>query len=338
MLHITEAYNAGVGRAIDSIALLTPDREHHLLWSARSDASPLPDFATATHLPDGVAARVRAVRDSVRRVKPDVVHAHSSWAGVYARVRPLDVPVVYQPHCYKFDDPSTASIVRRAYRAAERLLAARSDSVVVLSAHEARLALSLDRRVRVHVLTNAPTVAVAPARARVGDEVVMVGRLSAQKDPEHFARVAKLVNRLRPGTPFTWIGSGPTSSRDRLESAGVRVTGWLDGDRLVDHLDRAAVYYHSARYEGFPLSVLDAAARRVPVIARRIPAFDGTPLRVVDDEAAAARALVAVLDDEVERLQTARATDALHESMSIAAHVESLNTLYDRYTREHATR
>jgi glycosyltransferase involved in cell wall biosynthesis len=45
---------------------------------------------------------------------------------------------------------------------------------------------------------------------------------------------------------------------------------------LVAELDGADYYVHSASYEGFPISILDAAARGLPVIARSIDALTGS--------------------------------------------------------------
>jgi hypothetical protein len=66
-----------------------------------------------------------------------------------------------------------------------------------------------------------------------------------------------------------------------LTEAGVRLTGWVGNDVLQDELDRAWLYLHTSRSEGFPLSLLDAAARDVPIIVRPIAAFDGFDLRTV---------------------------------------------------------
>lgn len=338
VLHVTLAYFAGVGRAIDTIVRETPQHEHHLLHAAPVEIDVADGYTTAEELPRGPLARLDAVRSAVRRLDPDVVHAHSSWAGVLTRLRPLGAPVVYQPHCYKFDDPATGALARSTYRLVEKALHGRADRVVVLSEHEERLARSLGEQVVTEVVTNASTLDAArsasPESRDPSAGVVMVGRISPQKDPEHFAHVASLVSRERPGTAFTWIGDGDAEARQRLESAGVRVTGWLDGDELARELDRAGVYYHSARYEGFPLSVLDAAARRVPVIARRIPAFDGIPLTLVDDPAAAARAIGAALDDPTERHAIASLTQRLHQTMSADAHAAAVSKLYERYTAE----
>ena len=139
ILHVTECFSTGVSRAVRTIAQLTPEHDHHLLYVGLDDPG---DGTFASHrlLPDGTSARIRAVREVADSLGADVVHAHSSWAGVYARALPLSARVVYQPHGYKLTDTSASRPVRFAVAAAESVLGLRSDAVVALSPQEARLA------------------------------------------------------------------------------------------------------------------------------------------------------------------------------------------------------
>jgi len=89
-----------------------------------------------------------------------------------------------------------------------------------------------------------------------------------------------VVAQLRRGG-FTgdavWVGDGDLGLRRMLTAAGVRVTGWL-GPADLEAMLRESIYIHSARYEGFPLSILDAAVCGAPIVARRISALERTGL------------------------------------------------------------
>ena len=50
------------------------------------------------------------------------------------------------------------------------------------------------------------------------------------------------------------------------------MTGWCGRDEALDHLAQATVYVHWTAWDGQPLSVLEALARDVIVIASDIPA------------------------------------------------------------------
>ncbi len=233
-------------------------------------------------LSSGVVAGTLQVRRAVRSLQPRFVHAHSSWAGVFTRIAPEPpARVIYQPHGYAFEKPNRG--LAWSFRVVEGLLAQRKQVVVVLSGRECVLAEGLSRKAETFFLPNIPTV---PVRAEHGRndcwrndnrplEIIMVGRIEAQKDPDFFARTIKATKERGLNCRGVWIGDGPAEKRAALEREGIEVTGWLGTNQLVGELDSADLYVHTGRYEGFPLSVLDAAARRRLVIVRDIPAFDG---------------------------------------------------------------
>lgn len=329
VLHITECFAGGVGQAIYTAAKLAPEHIHILLWAG--DEEPREGvFAATFSLPVGFFARVLAVRQAVERNRPDVVHAHSSWAGVYARLLPLDTRLVYQPHCYKFDDPDSAGPFRWAYRLAERVLAPRADTVVVLSPHEDALARALHPTGRRLLLPNVPTLRPDGTFARgSADRFFMMGRLARQKDPDYFSRVSQVIVQQRPTAESVWVGDGDPVARRKLERAGVRVTGWLDRAELNQLLSEGGVYFHSASYEGFPLSILDAAAFDVPVVARSIDALRGAPIYQAGSERDAARRVVALLGGDEGLMEEARQANLdLLQQMSDERHASGLASLY----------
>lgn len=328
ILHVTQCRGGGVPRAVDMLAEVNPANTH-LLLTPEPHAHDATVFGEIRPLGDGLDA-LRAVRRAVRELRPDVVHAHSSWAGMTARVTGLGVPVVYQPHAFVFDGQTRRPAVRAGFRAVESLLARRTAAFVVLTPHEQRLARSLRARVPAVLVPNRPSVApvttVAPAGAPV---VAMVGRISPQKDPAFFARVARAVTTRRPEVSFVWIGDGDPALSTVLTAAGVRITGWVRGPALAAELSAATVYFHSANYEGFPLSVLDAAALGRPVVARRIDALADSPLHLFDTETACADAVLRALDDPGYRAELRAAGESLLAGMNTTTMAAALAGLYD---------
>lgn len=342
ILHVTQVYAGGISRAIASLVELMPEAEHHLLWAGNErpgESVPYQSVHSMPQSPKAMLAAVKRVRQVVAEVEPDIVHAHSSFGGVYARLAGLKVPVFYEPHCYKFDDGEQPAPLRMAFRLAEKLLARRSDCTVVLSPHEEMLAKSLDRGASTHFLPNVATVAPTAAHPSVGFEtsrsVFMIGRLTPQKDPEYFARVAREVHKTAPDVDFRWIGDvdGEDDGRGarmraRLEAAGVKVLGWLNGDALATELSRPGLYFHSAHYEGFPLSLLDAAIFEHPLAVRAIPTFDGLGLPEADSPAAAARLILEIFAGGPERDQAIQAAKHLNSTMNREAQQVALRALY----------
>ncbi|PFG33185.1 polysaccharide pyruvyl transferase family protein [Sanguibacter antarcticus] len=332
ILHVTECTGGGVLRAAVMAARAAPEHTHVLCSPLTADQAP-DDFDEVRTLPESLVARILAVRREVRSIAPDVVFAHSSWAGIYTRALPSPVPIVYQPHCYVFEDPARPAALRVAYRLVETALAPRSTVTVALTPHEAALARSTGA-VDVEHVPNAATVS-RPASSGAGElaprrTVVMVGRISPQKDPGLFAEIARRTRALDPSITFRWIGDGDAEQRNELEAAGVQVTGWVGDADLVDLLGGAALYVHTAAYEGFPLSVLDAAALRVPTVVRAIAATAHTRLASFDDAAQAVHIIRRALDDPDARATILALTCELEESMNPEEHRESLARTYDQ--------
>lgn len=327
ILHVTECDGGGVIRAIDEIVSSTPEHDHLLLSRGsalqRDNGSA---FERSWTLPDGHIGRVRSLRQVLIESRADVIHAHSSWAGFYARVMRTEAPVIYQPHSYAFEAPD--GVKSLAFFIAEMLLARRATAVAVLSPRESELAKRLHKSSTRIFVPNVPTIMTADPAARPRDRsVVMVGRLSRQKDPSYFGSLCRQVQKMDPSIAFKWIGDGELRSRRRLERAGVEVTGWLADQELRDALSAAGLYVHSARYEGFPLSVLDAAACGAPVLARAIPAFNGTPITQVGSKAKLVRMILQFFADPT-GAEVHTDSFPLLDSMNRMAQAEALTRLY----------
>lgn len=312
-----------------------PKHQHSIIYSGTE----LPDselFDEVRQLPAGIFRRTRSVRDLVSESKPDVIHAHSSWGGVYARLVPQLAPVVYEPHCFVFDDPGRSRTARSIFWLAESVLSHRSARIVTLTPHERRMARRLRPGVRTADMVNVPSLRVDPEDKSTldGGSVTMIGRLAAQKDPSFFAEVARRVHQELPGVRFVWIGDGDSSYRRVLEEAGVEVTGWLQGGEVARRLGDSRVYLHSASFEGFPLSVLDAAEAHVPTIVRDLPCFEGLDLKKVRTAEVAAETIVSGWQD-MTRLQAAKErSERLAMNMSAEVQAQRLEELYSSVTSD----
>ena len=329
-LHVTECFSTGVSRAIRAAVAALPEWEHHLL--ACGDDDPSRDgFVTVEQLPMGAARRIAVVNRRVRSLRPDLVHAHSSWAGVYARAAALPVPVIYQPHGYRVNDPDLPRAPRLAVMGAERLLGRNTDMVLALSQQEMRWARKLSPGAKAVMVPNAPTLPDCPDGADDEREpvVVMSGRVSVQKDPAFFAALAERVGKQRGDVKFRWLGGRDDEPLARtLSRAGVVVTGWLSSEAIARELRHAAVYMHTATYEGFPLSVLDALACRTPVVVRDIAAFDGVGLVQVSTVEQAASAVFDILDGGPLLAQTRQRGEQVLASMNAGAQQRALQEAY----------
>jgi glycosyltransferase involved in cell wall biosynthesis len=244
--------------------------------------------------------------------RADVVHAHSAKAGFLGRVAAAVAGrrrrCVFTPHAWSF--LGFDGWRRRLYVAVERLAARWCRVIVAVSAAErdAGLAHRVGRPAQYRVVPNGVDLArFAAAWAPEAGRIVMVSRLADQKRPllavEALAALPSHLDHAR----LVVVGEGPLEAAmvSCAEGLGVRDRLDLLGRRsdVPDQLARAGCLLLTSSYEGCPLSVLEAMAAGVPVVATASGGTaevvrDGvTGLLVGDDPREIAEALEAVLAD-----------------------------------------
>jgi glycosyltransferase involved in cell wall biosynthesis len=310
VLHVVEALGSGIATALEDYLRSTPGHTHTVLAYRRPSAQTgdqLEQLATRlVLLPTGRLAQVRAVRRWVRELRPDLVHAHSTYAGLYVRLfaRAPGTPLVYTPHAYPFERRDVPPPVRALYWLVEAALSLGGGCVAAAGPHEAELAARLPGRQAVVHLPNVVRGVRRAAPGPPGDHpprqelrLVANGRISPQKGPDFFARAVRL-SRAR-GLPLRWIwvGGGRPDDEQALRDAGALVTGWLPRESALQWLATADVYVHTAAWEAFPVSVLEAAALDLPILARRIAALEALGVaRLCDTPEAMVAAAGTLLD------------------------------------------
>ncbi|HEY0877961.1 MAG TPA: glycosyltransferase [Zeimonas sp.] len=106
--------------------------------------------------------------------------------------------------------------------------------------------------------------------------VGFVGRLSPEKGPDLFVRLAAIAHRSAPDAHFVLIGDGPMREEiaSRIDDEGLRTHVHLAGlrddlPRLYAELDLLA---STSRSEAMPLALMEGMACGVPIVATRVGA------------------------------------------------------------------
>lgn len=341
VLHVVEALGSGIATALEDYVRSTPQHTHTVLayrrpWAQTGDQ--LERLAARVlALPEGRLAQIRAVRHWVRALDPDVVHAHSTYAGLYVRLfaRPTGSAPVYTPHAYPFERRDVAAAVRGLYWLVEAGLSLGGGCVAAVGPHEAELAARLPGRQAIVQLPNVvrglgPRTADAGWRAEPGGtlQLAMVGRISPQKGWEFFAEAVRRSHASGLPLRWTWVGGGTPDQEAALGAAGALVTGWLPRQAALDRLSAADVYVHTAAWEGFPVSLLEAAALGLPVVARRIPALEALGVPALCDTPEALVGAARSLLDRPVREALARRSGQLVERYQPPAQRAALEAAY----------
>jgi glycosyltransferase involved in cell wall biosynthesis len=325
IMHITEALGGGIFEIVSSLSAGLADQGHEvaIAYGVRAETpSPLreavderieliPTAWTERTLRASLRAS-RELRPAVGVWNPDVIHLHSSFAGVVGAATLSGLaPTVYTPHGYSFT-MNASPLRRRAFRALERRVASRVEMVGAVSDAEAHLAREVVSAPHVRVVPNgipeldpdqAPGTSLEHATA-----VVAMGRVAPQRQPH---QVAEILAAVRDLGPVQWIGGASHSSVPGLYAlarAGVPVSGWLVHERALERLAQAAVYVHWTAWDGMPLSILEAMARDVVVIASDIPPNRSIvgPQQVFSSKADAISTIRRVLSDHGYRRELLR--------------------------------
>lgn len=332
VLHVSEALGGGVQSAIANYVDGVKGVEHTLFARVREGQATHDwgDGLTEREMFEGgLAGFFRRLVAKVREERPDIVHLHSSYAGIARAVLPPGSRIVYSPHCYAMERQDVRAPVRWTFAAAEYALARRPQLTVAVSPREAEISRKLNRRNPARVVLNPSPF---PPRGDAGREptsrdIVMVGRILPQKDPALFGAIAERFAGER--WRFVWIGDGDHEQRTRLQECGVRVTGWMPPDQVRRRLESAALYLHTAAWEGGPVSAIEAAALGAPVLARGIPSMRslGYPLagESADEISATVRRF---LTDAEFAARVAESTGAVAAEASKPAMAEALAGAY----------
>lgn len=244
-----------------------------------------------------------------RRIRPDIVHANSSKAGVLGRLAAhvARVPVrIFTVHGWAFKAHS--GLPARLYLWAERLVRPLTTMVVCVSESERELGIEMGTcdANRSIVIPNAVALPeLRPGPPRPVPVLVSVGRL---KQPKDFGTLVEALAGVEADFEALVVGDGPDRDavaqaiHDRGLADRVELTGTRED--VAQILARADVFVLSSRSEGMPMSALEAMAAGLPVVAT---AVGGVPELVVDGETgflvppgdapALGRALDRILDD-----------------------------------------
>ncbi|RKS80730.1 glycosyltransferase involved in cell wall biosynthesis [Motilibacter peucedani] len=339
VLHVVEAWGGGVMSAVLAYAQSAPAYRHVALAAPREghDTGEVAerDGVTLREMPRSRRAALRAIAAEYRSLRPDVVHAHSSYGGVLARLCGA-IPrekIVYTPHCYAFERRDVPVPARWAFYAVERLLALRTGVTAGCSPREVELARAMlpgsRRPTGAAYVPNVVRVEHSPRRRGGPLTVVGVGRLDAQKSPEFFRAVVAAARPVDPTLRWLWLGGGSPESVEQMRAAGVETSGWLPRPELLQQLAEGDIYLHTAAWEGAPISALEAAALGLPVVGRAIPAMASLGLQRLASTPEQVAELVLALREPSERAVAVAESAELNSRHSPEHQVAALTGVYD---------
>jgi glycosyltransferase involved in cell wall biosynthesis len=279
------------------------------------------------------------IRRAIRAYKPDIIHLHSSKAGVLGRAAAgrLRSTTIYTVHGF-----DTILKAHPVFIPLERLLGRFCGAVVAVSEYDARSLAACGISKNVRVIRNgaadwkdAPprdeeaAAAIEKAR-RSGGAVLSIARLAPPKRFDLFCAAA----RLLPRSGFFWIGNEQNVDTARLPRNVTMLGSLPDAGAYANYADVLALF---SDYEGLPMSILESLSCGTPVVASRVggvqEALDGYCGETVENDAVwAAEALARYLPggdrhstaDPKVRISARRRYESLFSVKAMASSYDSL--------------
>lgn len=233
---------------------------------------------------------IKEVRKLIKQYQPDIVYAHSSKAGAIARVADIGIKnyCIYNPHGWAFN-MKCSNKKRKMYAAIEKFAAPFCDKIICISDAEKESGLKICGEDKLQVIFNGVDIE-AYENGLHGDVkrkdlnipedafvVGMVGRISSQKAPDVFVKMAKLVKNQIPNAHFIIVGNGEQESairkyaEDNGFSDSLHITGWINNPMsYVELFDVACLL---SRWEGFGLVLPEYMMVGKPIVASRVDAI-----------------------------------------------------------------
>ena len=288
---------------------------------------------------------------TIHNFRPDVIHAHNLFfrtTEAAAMLRMIfRIPLITTVHLGKSEvNSKLLSTLIRTYEATiGNFILRRSDHVIAVSNAVAEHSHSISNTsIPVTVIPNGvdSQVFCPPRNGKpTGKTVLFVGRLIANKGPEILIRAIPLVLLRHPDTKFVLVGDGPLFDKLKTKASQMEILHAVSflGTRhdVPDQMRNATLFVRPSFTEGMPLTVLEAMASALPVIATPV---GGTPellqdsicgqLVPVGDSSALANAIVHMLDNRFDAIEMgSRGRQLVQEDYSWESVVEQTEHVYE---------
>ncbi len=299
IMHFVECFDGGVFTVIKQISdYVSNNHKSHeqiIVFSIRSLPNSLedelihfkkefPESVKFIYLP--LSREIRPLSDFsgllkfikiLNNERPDVVHCHSSKAGVIGRIAGLlfnKIKFLYTPHGYGFIREDIGNVKQKLFYMIEWCIGRISPSMTVACGdQEYEYAQRLTKKST--LVRNGVDVqqqqSFKKAKKNNRFTVISVGRITPAKNVNLFMQIAELLKNYP--IDFVWVGDGcPELTKQMRLSANIKLMGRMSNQDALSAVSMAHVYLQTSLWEALSISVIEAMALGLPILATSIPA------------------------------------------------------------------
>ena len=261
--------------------------------------SPWKDFLTFFEL-----------RKVVKKFKPDIIHLHSSKAGVLGRLVSIfnHKRIVYTVHGF-----DSIRLKHRVFLPLEKILQKFCGAIVGVSDYDKKNLIS--EKITRNVFTVYNGIAentITPEYSLPNFEkkrkiVLSIARISAPKNIDLFLETAKKL----PQYDFVWLGGSPEHSVDELHkmySVPKNVILFGDVPNASNYINICDLFVLFSNFEGLPMTIIEAMSQKKAIVASNVGGIyelvDSSNGKLIENTVEeAVQAVESVLENDVLRHQ-----------------------------------
>lgn len=205
-----------------------------------------------------------------RKFKPDLIHAHSSKAGMIGRITALLIKKksIFTVHGWGFGE-NQGRLKSLIILSIEKILSYLTDYYIFVSKNDERVAQSKFSKIRGEVIYNGSDFAMGSLNTSLPLDIIMVARNDPQKDYKTLFKALKNSNF----NCAKLVGKG-TDNHDFIANAkselGVKyenVSFLGEREDVAELLENSNLFILTTNYEGLPISIIEAMSKGLAIIA-----------------------------------------------------------------------
>ncbi|WP_268848385.1 glycosyltransferase [Flavobacterium aestivum] len=286
IVHISETFVSGVYTYIRQLTYFCSkdDRFQNFVIYSGERSETNDDFIKEDFFPNVEFRRITMSREisplkdlkslikiilEIRKIKPEIIHVHSSKAGVLGRIARLFYPkakLFYTPHGYSFIREDISGNKKQVYYLLEKIITKIfGGTIIACGDYEFIKAEGLGKAelIRNGVDIDSVSKHIRPynnQKFTIGTS----GKIYIPKNPELFNKLALKL----PNYQFVWIGDGEL--KDKLTAENIIITGWKSNNETLKLANEFDVFLSTSSWEGLPFNIIEAMVLSKPIVSSNI--------------------------------------------------------------------
>lgn len=250
---------------------------------------------------------VKELSRVIRQEKPDVIHAHDMRAGFFSALCCGNTPLISHIHNNAYDarglSPKTIAYLLAGFKAKHILWVSRSS----FEGYAFHKFFAKKSSVLYNIIDEEQILAKKAQDDNAYDyDMIYVGRLTYQKDPQRLMRLCARLKELRPELKVAIVGTGELEQevKDLCKELGieenVHFLGFQPNPIKIVADSKSMIL--TSRWEGTPMCALEAMALGTPVVSTPSDGMkdiveDGVSGYLTEDDEQMAKVLLKIMTE-----------------------------------------